>query len=262
MKKFFYAFLFIGIAVVVWYLFIKEYDYQFRFNAKYGPASVYKEILQWENFDEKDSLFHIKLLRKKPFTEILQEVKLQGNKNLRLQWELEYKNDSVTRVLVNTLASGHSLSNRLQILNPFAESTYVSRLKPKLGRLLQDLSKRQDSYSITFKDTLTSPSVYCAYIKTKSTAEGKARAMTSYVGELEDYLQQNHLKLKGHPMVKITHWDLQTDSIYFDFCFPIEYKKGLPETGDVKLKEIKASKSLLAVFHGNYGLTHLAWYDL
>ncbi len=262
MKKILYAFLTIGLLAIIWYLFIKKYDYQFRFNAKYGPASVYKEILQWENFDEKDSLFHIKLVSKQPFKEILQEINLNGNNTLQIEWELEYKNDTVTRVLVNTLNSTHSLKNRLEILNPFKESPYIARLTPKIRRLLQDLKKRQSSYFIKLKDTATSPSVYCAYIHAKSTAEGKAKAMTSYVGELEDYLQENNLKLKGHPMVKITHWDLATDSIYFDFCFPIAFNEGLPETGDIKLKKLEGSTSLLAVFHGNYGLTHLAWYDL
>lgn len=63
-------------------------------------------------------------------------------------------------------------------------------------------------------------------------------------------------------MLKVTQWDNDKNEIVFDFCFPIQLSDNLRENQEIKLKQIKSSKSLHAVFNGNYRQSHLAWFDL
>ena len=246
----------------IWYLFIKEYDYQFRFQAKYGPATVYQEILNWENFTPADTLQNISVLNKDPYSEILQQVDLDDKNSFLMEWEFEYINDSVTQVKVNTLDKEHQYQNRLEILNPFKNSSYLAKLKKEFSAFNQVLNERQEAYKITMADSATSPAFDCACITSKAKVENKAIAMMSTVRTLESFLLDNDLKLQSSPLLKVRQWNVDKNEIVFDFCFPIQFNDSLKETGEIQLKHIESSKSLLAVYNGNYRQSHLAWLDL
>ena len=252
----------LAIIAALWYIFIKEYDYQFRFKAKYGPATVYQEILNWQNFTSLDTLQNIKVLEKDPYSGILQKVKLSNKDSLLMEWEFEYINDSVTQVIVYTLGSKNQFKNRLGILNPFKKSSHLAKLKEKLSAFNERLNTRQKAYKITITDTLTSPAFDCACITSKSTMESKASAMMATVRIIEAYILENDLNLQGSPLLKITNWDMDKNEIVFDFCFPIQFRDNLNETEEIQFKHIKSSKSLHAVFNGNYRQSHFAWLDL
>lgn len=261
MRKIIIISLVLAIIGAVYYIFIKEYDYQFRFKAKYGPATVYHEILNWENFTSADTLQNIRVLDKDPYSGLVQQVK--GNKNsLLMQWEFEYLNDSVTQVIVHTLDKENQFRNRLEILNPFKKSGHLAALKENLSAFNARLDSVQKAYKITMADTATSLAFDCACITSKTSVDKKASAMMATVRTLEAYLLENDLKLQGSPLLKVTQWDIVKNNIVFDFCFPIELRDTLKENEEIKLKHIKASKSLHAVFNGNYRRSHLAWFDL
>ncbi|MFZ0489248.1 MAG: hypothetical protein WAM00_03315 [Salegentibacter sp.] len=253
-----------GLAVLVagWYLFVKEYDYQFRFNAKYGPATVYKEIMEWDEFHDADTSEMITVIQQEPFSELVQEVKLSNGNLLRMEWEFEYLNDSVTEVQVSVSEPARRLKNRLGILNPMSGSEYLNSLKSRFLQVNRELAVIQDTYKISPAGTAVSPALDCACITSESSVEGKARAMTATVTYLQDYLEENDLHLQGFPMLKVNKWDFQKNRISFDFCFPIKLRDDLQETRLIKLKHFDSSSSLFAIFRGNYRLSHFAWFDL
>ncbi len=262
MRKIISISLVLAIIATVYYIFVKQYDYQFRFKAKYGPATVYQEILDWENFTSTDTLQNIKVIDKEPYSGILQQVLLNNNNSLLMQWEFEYLNDSVTQVIVHTLDKKNQVRNRIEILNPFKKSDYLATLKENLSAFNVSLNTRQKAYKITMADTATSPPYNCACVTSKTSVTKKARAMMATIRTIEAYLLENELKLQGSPLLKVTHWDIEKNDIVFDFCFPIELRDKLKENEEIKLKHIKSSKSLHAVFNGNYRQSHLAWFDL
>lgn len=262
MRKIIIFSLAVALVAAIWYLFIKEYDYQFRFKAKYGPATVYQEILNWENFAAADTLQNIKVLNKEPYSGLLQQVDLDNNNSLLMEWKFEYVNDSVTRVIVYTLDKENQFKNRFEILNPFKKSNHLAKLKENLSAFNQRLNARQDAYKITISDRATSPAFDCACITSKAALEMKANAMMATVKTIESYLMDNDLKLQGSPLLKVSQWDIDKNEIVFDFCFPIQFNNSLKDTGEIQLKHIKSSKSLFAVFNGNYRQSHLAWLDL
>lgn len=262
MRKIIFIGLALSLIAAIWYLFVKEYDYQFRFKAKYGPATVYQEILNWKNFTSEDTLQNIKVIDAKPYSGILQQVKLSNRDSLLMEWELEYLNDSVTQVFVHTLGGKNQFKNRLKILNPFKKSTYLATLKENISAFNKTLDARQKVYKITMADTATSPTFDCACITSQTTVENKAGAMMATVKIIETYLLENDLKLQGSPLLKVTQWNMNNHEIVFDFCFPIQFRDHLKETEEIQLKHIKSSKSLHAVFNGNYRQSHFAWLDL
>jgi len=262
MKKIISISLVVALIAAVWYLFIKEYDYQFRFKAKYGPATVYQEILNWENFTPADTSQNIKVINKEPYSGLLQQVDLDNKNSLLMEWEFEYINDSVTQVIVNTLDKEDQFKNRLEILNPFKKSRHFAKLKERFSAFNEMLNVRQNAYKITIADTATSPAFDCACITSKAKVENKANAMMATVRTIESYLSDNELKLQGSPLLKVTKWNIDKNEIIFDFCFPIKFNDSLKATSEIQLRQIESSKSLFAVFNGNYRQSHLAWLDL
>jgi len=70
------------------------------------------------------------------------------------------------------------------------------------------------------------------------------------------------LELQGDPFLQVTHWDQQTDSIAFDFCFPIRANDSLPVSEVVKFKEVQAFTGIKTIFNGNYSISDKSWYWL
>ncbi|MFO7719487.1 MAG: hypothetical protein R6W85_03500 [Gillisia sp.] len=262
MKKIILVFsglVFIGLA---WFLFIKKYDHQFRFETKYGPGTAYQEILNIDNFNADDPNSNVETLEKEPFKNIVQQVDFQNGNHLILDWNFDFVNDSVTRVTVNTLDKKNSFQNRLEILNPFDRSKKIKLLKSNLNAINTKINTHQNYYKITLEDTASNPASNCACITSSTTIEKKAMAMMGTIDKLEGFVENNELKLDGFPMLKVTSWDLETNEITFDFCFPISPKKDLTSVGTIQLKRIESKASLKAVFNGNYRLSHLTWLDL
>ena len=79
---------------------------------------------------------------------------------------------------------------------------------------------------------------------------------------LSNVLIQNKVQLNGPPFVEVTEWNVQNDSIKYDFCFPIIRSERLPEHEIVKYKRVFAKKALKATYNGNYITSDRAWYVL
>lgn len=262
MKKLTVVVLSLVVIGLSWFLFIKEFDHQFRFKTKYGPGAVYHEILEIDKFSADDPNSNVQTLEKEPFNNVVQKVDLQNGNHLILDWNFDFVNDSVTQVTVNTLDKKNSLQNRLEILNPFARSEKIAILKTNLNAINTKINAHQNYYNITLKDTASNPAFNCACITSSTTTEKKAIAMMGTIDKLEEFIENYDIKLEGYPMLKVTSWNLKTNEITFDFCFPITTKKGLTAVEPIRLKRIESKPSLEAVFNGNYRLSHLTWLDL
>ena len=81
-------------------------------------------------------------------------------------------------------------------------------------------------------------------------------------GLLATVMGSNDVKLNGPPFVEITNWDMQTDSIAYNFCFPIIRSEKLPNHPIIKYKRVFANKALKATYNGNYITSDRAWYTL
>ena len=264
MKKFLSVFLLLLVAGLVWFLFVKKYDYQFHMQAKYGPGVVFHEISDWKNFTPRSKKENISIISKNSYTSLTQVVDGEGNRPVELHWEFEKENDSITEVVLNVRSPRNKLSNRLAIVNPFQRSVYVDTLKQRIIEFKKKLNEKQDTYRIKIEDEIVeSPQMDCICRSSRNIpVSDKARQMTATISILEDYVLQRELKLTGNPFVKVTNWDREHDVIDFDFCFPVNLAQDIRPTSEVDFRQIKSFPALRAVFHGNYRNSHLAWYDL
>lgn len=263
MKKILVFLLFIAMAALLWFVFIKKYDYEFQMQAKYGPGVVYREISQWKNFDPEKNI-QINISDSVPYRQIVQKINSGSSREVEMLWEFEKENDSTTEVNVKVRSLKNSFSNRLDILNPFKSSVYVDSLKQRLLEFKKRLNERQDTYKIKIADsTVTSPTTECICHSSQNIpVKNKALEMLQTIEFLENYVKENDIKLSGSPLVKVTKWDREKDLINFDFCFPVNLVARLQETPNIQFKKIAPSSSLKAVFNGNYRNSHLAWFDL
>lgn len=264
MKKILWGVLFIILAVIVWFLFLKKYDYQFNTTARNTPGAIYSEISEWKKFTAPNTPDDIELVSREPFKKIIQKVRIDSSSYIELNWDLEQVNDSVTALKVLVRSNRNEMNNRWDIINPFERSAYIDTLTEKLTAFHYKLKNQKLAYRIKVdKEIAESPSLECVCSNSTGIAvAGKAAEMVRKIDYLENYVLDRNLKLNGFPFVQITRWDRQHDLIDFNFCFPVKGAGGLKETPEVKIKSVESSPALKAVFNGNYRLSHIAWFEL
>ncbi len=264
MKKIISSVLVILLAVLVWYLFIKKYDYQFKTTAKYGPGAIAYELSEWKNLDPSSSANAIKVIGKESYNSLTQQVRLDDEENLEFKWEFEKLNDSITAINLNILSPQNQLANRLEIINPFKKSIYIDTLKQSVLSFKRQLAEHQKLYKIKPLDSLvSSPEMECVCSSSKNIPlTGKAAEMMETISLLENFILKNKIDLNGYPFLKVTQWDRDKDLIDFDFCFPVKEATTLVAPPNLNLKKFQAKKAVKLIFNGNYRLSHVSWFDL
>lgn len=264
MKKFLLFFLILFLSGLIWYLFIKKYDYEFQMQFKYGPGVAYYEVSDWENFSPNSTKKDISIINKEAFQNITQKLDGSEAGNLEMYWEFEKNNDSITNVSLSVRSSKNQLANRLAIINPFVTSIYVDSLKQHFLKFKERLNELQETYKVSLQDgTTRSPNMNCiCHSSTNIPIESKAQEMLETIDFLENYVVERDLELTGAPFVKVTNWNRKNNNIDFDFCFPVNLAQDIKPTSQVDFKEMKSFTALKAVFSGNYRLSHVGWFDL
>lgn len=241
------------IALSTWY-FSKPHDYQITFQSKTLPGTINQSLKLWVK-----SLDNSKIIESSSINDIKQNF-TYNNDSYTYHWFFESKNDSLTKVIVDIIDSKSSVSKR--IANIFKDTKLKKRAKENIHDFMTVLQDHLDSHDVKVVGEAMSPEVYCAYLSFKTEQMLKANEMMKNYNYLSTELLKNKIELQGNPMVEITKWNTKTDSIHFNFCFPIIYKDSLPAHSEIKYKKIKPQKSIKAIYHGNYISSDRAWYKL
>jgi effector-binding domain-containing protein len=96
----------------------------------------------------------------------------------------------------------------------------------------------------------------------RSSQYGKANGMMQNYALLSNVLVENEVQLNGRPFLEVTQWNMETDSIRFNFCYPIIQNKNLPKYPQLTYKEFESSPAIKAEYNGNYITSDRAWYIL
>ena len=254
MRKVFYGLGILSVGALIWYLFIKSYDYRVSFTLNANTGTVNQTVKTWlrtqKNWKEleKDSIFHISHL-------------LTFNDSVhRYDWELNPLNDSVTQVKVNASDNQHSISNKIKI--PFSDTDFEKRTRKTLLSFSDNLKEHLQSIRVRIIGEDELQTTYCAYVTAKVSQVGKARAMMRDLPLLSNLLAENKVQLNGPPFIEITEWDQEKDSITFDFCYPIVRSQFLPQHPELKYKRFYQKSAIKAEYNGNYITSDRAWYAL
>lgn len=252
MRKWILGFSFVLLAVLIWYLFIKPYDFSISFKAKTLPEIVNQSVKVWNGKvqgsieQNSDGSFEQKIKTK--------------NDLLSYHWEVIMPNDSISTVTVYVKDENLSLLDKLKI--PFSDTNNEKVAKKDLTEFLELLNDQLKNIKIAIIGVSSIDSTYCAYVPIEGKQFEKARGMMEYYGLLSTIFIDKDVELNGPPFIEITKWDRETDSIFYNFCYPIIKKDSLPQYNKVKYKKFEGRKAIKAIYNGNYMTSDRAWYAL
>tara|TARA_R110000868_G_scaffold79850_4_gene227039 strand:- start:25561 stop:26457 length:897 start_codon:yes stop_codon:yes gene_type:complete len=246
---------FLLLIFLVWYLFLKPYDYSVSITSKTFPGAINQSIKLWGNAN-KNTL----LLQQKDFLNIDQQLSFNDS-IFQYQWRITPVNDSTSNIKVYIKDVDHSLMNKLSI--PFFNTNFEKRTKRTILDFNNLLKGHIEKFRVTVVDSLQQlPETYCAYIPLKASQLSKAKGMMQNYPILSTVLVDNNVELNGKPFLEITNWNREVDSISYNFCYPIIKSDSLPQNGIIKYRKFNGTRAIKAIYNGNYITSDRAWYVL
>ena len=255
MKKIGYTVLFVVLGGLIWYFFIKPYDYTIRFEANAIPGTINQTLKLW---DRTLDTVH-KIRQNGDLYHLTQEVAF-GDSIHQYQWNIKALTDTTSKVVVHVKDQNHSFFNKLQV--PFIENDFVLRSKKTVLDFMENLADHTKKIKVTIVGEDEIPSKYLAYIPVKVTQFQKAGGMMENFSYLTNELYVSGVQLDGPPMLEVTKWDMENDSLYYNFGQPIIRSERLPIGTDIQYKRIFSKRALKAEYNGNYITSDRAWYAL
>lgn len=243
------------LLVLIGYLFIYPYDYIVRFEARTFPGTINQTIKIWH--DEvgvegepvvQEDLYH------------LQQIVRAGDSVYTYNWEIEPLTDTTSLVTVKIRDRYHSLKNKLAV--PFGGSAVEGVSKKTVRDFADRLKTHIGEFRVTIEGEAELPGTFYAYVNVKTDQHHKAGGMMDNFMLLSDILAESGTALNGPPMIVVNEWDRETDSLDFNFCFPIIRSDRLPQYPGVEYRRIFPKPAIKAVYNGNYITSDRAWYAL
>lgn len=244
---------------LVWYLFIKESDYCISFKVNTATGTVFQGIQEWSAIQHQKHNENYTILEKRNFDFIKHEMK-KGNTQFEYTWDIKSINDSVTKVSVGIKELNHGLYNKLTA--PFFDTSFKKEQIKKITDFKKGLSEHIKNFKVKIEGEGTSEETFVAYISLKSVLQEKAQNMIMSDAGITGFLFDNKIKIIGRPYVEIINWNLESETIDFNYCFPIDKDTKVIANETVKFKTLPALKGLKATYYGNFRTSDRAWFTL
>ncbi len=255
MKKLGYSVLGILLIGIIWYLFLKPYDYTIRFKANTFSGAINQSLKLW-NTRQKASE---KIVQNGSIYDLTQHLKFNDS-TYRYQWHIQPLTDTTSRVRVDIQDIDNSLMNKIKV--PFSDTDFEKRSRKTVEEFIKKLNKHIKKFKVRIEGYDTINGSYCAYIPVKTKQSEKAMGMMRYFPDLVGFIKENNIKENGEPFLEITNWNQKTDSVSYNFCYPIVYSDSLPEHKEIKYENKDMVEGIKAVYNGNYITSDRAWYRL
>ncbi|RMB58567.1 AraC family transcriptional regulator [Dokdonia sinensis] len=254
MKKAIIAIVLILVLGILGYLFVYPYNYQVNFEAKTNPGTLNQSIKSWNS-----SLENGEIIAQDGWEHLEQKI-VQGDSTYIYTWDITPINDSLSKVKVRIDDKENDLPLKLAV--PFKKTDFEIRTKATVKEFFDLMNSHLDEIRVTIDGKSITPATYVAYVPLKGLQIEKARGMMQYYSLLTNRMIKYDVELNGPPFVEVTEWNTKTDSIHYNFCFPIKYAKDLPEDPIIKYKRITSKEAIKATYNGNYITSDRAWYAL
>ena len=247
-------FLFLG-----WYFGIKASDYTITFTAKAASGTVFQGIQEWSTIQRQKRKEHFTVVEKNNFDFLKQQMTV-GDTTYTYVWEITPLNDSVSKVSVGINEIGKSWYNK--ITAPFWSTKFKTEQIRKVKDLREGLNEHLKNLKVRIDGEGTSKPVYVAYIQLKSALQEKAQTMIGNDAAITGFLYTHKIKIVDRPYVEIVDWDLDKETIVFNYCFPIDPLTKAIADANVKFKTIPSLKGIKATYYGNFRTSDRAWFAL
>ena len=254
MKKFSAIIGFLTIGFLLWYLIIKPYDYLVTFKVKTSAGTINQTIKLWNT-----SIANLNPVKQENIANLSQQIEVKDSIH-NYKWSISSLNDSISKVNVYVTDEEHSFANRISI--PFGTTDFEKRIEYTVTDFIAKLKEHLKKIKVTVVGKDTTRSTYAAYISVKGLQIEKARGMMQNYSLLTSVLSAENIEMNGTPFVEITNWNIQNDSIAYNFCFPVIKSDSLPIDPRIQYKQYSGVKALKASYNGNYITSDRAWYAL
>ena len=254
MKKFSAIIGFLIIGFLLWYLIIKPYDYLVTFKVKTSAGTINQSIKLWNTSIENSSPIQQENLKN-----LTQQIIVKDS-TFNYNWSISSVNDSISKVNVYVTDIDHSFANKISI--PFGTTDFEKRTQNTITDFIDKLKEHLNKIRVRVVGIDSTRTTYCAYIPMKGLQIEKARGMMQNYSLLTSVLSAENIEMNGTPFVEITNWNIQNDSIAYNFCFPVIKSDSLPIDPRIQYKQYSGVKALKASYNGNYITSDRAWYAL
>ncbi|MBM1104757.1 AraC family transcriptional regulator [Aurantibacter crassamenti] len=261
MKKIIYGLLIVTAAGLLWYLFINPTDYTINFKAKATAGTINQTLKLWDhNLTKTRSIHKIEDIIQGQDPKHLTQIFKFNDSIHTYNWRIGDTTDSITEISVYIRDTKHSFMNKLKI--PFLYTDFEKRSEKTVLDFMKNLKEHTNNIKVSIIGKESIPEKYMAYIPIKSKQFEKADGMMRNFSYLTNELANSGVTLDGHPMIEITYWNQQNDSIHYNFGQPIIKSDSLPKIQDIKYKQINTKPAIKAEYNGNYITSDRAWYAL
>ena len=253
-KKIFWSLLCACALGLLYYLFLRPFEFEVRFQVKTSPGDIIETIRIWNRSLDTASVFKVE-----SFDRLQQNINWK-KRNYVYDWHFKNLSDSLTSVDIRISEPQRSLINK--ILVPFT-SQPIEQDAGEIGNVFYNILKehlRITKVMITGETVIDSSFCVCSALDTHQIE--KANGMMNDYLMLGSFITTHNLKSDGNPMVRISEWNHEAGTLKFNFCFPIQPVDSIPKNKLIEYKVFKGETVLKAEYRGNYITSDRAWYEL
>lgn len=255
MKKIFGLIGVLCISLIIWFSFIKTYDHQIKFEVNLPAGTVYHMVLDPNSWDNREQ----NIDDKATFERIKQSMTVNETA-FDLLWEFENLKDTTSRVHLYFKNREQSLLERYSsLIKQSTNLDSIIEISKKIKIRAEQFSKQ---FSIRIEGIDSIHSMTYLYVQNEGIRSKKAGGMMRNNTLLFQKKSDSLVRKNGQTFVKVDHWDLENDSIYFKYAFPVEPQLTYPTDNFVKVDTLPSQKALKASFRGNYSISDQAWIAL
>ena len=239
---------------VVYYLFVRPFEYEVNFRATTTPGDVIETIRLWNR-----SMPGAQITEVDSFSRLNQTIVWKG-KEYSYDWNFDFVNDSITKINIRISEPEHALSNKLLV--PFTSQPIEKDAGEIATTFYEVLKTHLDITRVEVKGLAQLEPAFCVCTALKTEQTDKANGMMKDFDLLTAVIEEFKLKSGGSPSVRVREWSHNKGKLKFDFCFPILKTDSLPAIDSIFYKGFEKQLTLKAEFRGNYITSDRAWYSL
>lgn len=244
----------LAIGCLAWYMFLKPCDYRAKINVNSNIGTINQTIKIWNN-----TLENSEIIEQIDLNDITQKITLNDSV-FKYNWKLTKKTDSISQI--NICVKHLSPTSKSIAFKLFRNKNFKNRTKKLILDFHDILESHLKAIKIKVEGESSISSAYCAYVEVKCKQSDKAKGMMKLYPVLNSLFATNKVQQNGDPFLEITFWDIQKDSINYNFCYPIIRSDSLPKHNLIKYKKTNSTNAIKAIYNGNYITSDRAWYSL
>jgi len=241
-------------GLFIWYFFLKQHDYQVRFQTKTTPGTTSQIIKTWSETQEGG-----RILGWDGLEEVTQRL-VFGDSAYTYTWRIRSEHDSLSTVTAYIANNENSFQNKWNLL--FSDTDFQKRSRKTVQDLGQSLLDHLKNIKVEVVGEAESPESFCACMEVETTQYGKANGMMANYGILNSVIVGNNIQLNGLPLIRVLEWNQDSDSLKYDFCYPIIRSEKLPRIKNIAYKRVFSKPAIKATYNGNYITSDRAWYAI